>query len=47
MIQEEEAGLHNIVEENAFTADDDNELPQSPAPYLVCDKGLLIILVLY
>ncbi len=34
VVQEEEAGLHNVVEENAFTADDDG-FSQSPAPYLV------------
>ena len=34
VLQEEEAGLQTIVEENTFTSDND-ELPTSPAPYLV------------
>ncbi len=35
VIQEEEAGMHNIVEENTFADHDSDVMPSSPAPYLV------------
>ncbi len=35
VIQEEEAGLHTIVEENTFADNDSDGMPSSPAPYLV------------